>query len=181
LVVIARVLMALNKLRIPYMIVGALSSNLYGEPRQTDDAGLVVELGDTPISKVALQLGPDFRLDTQLGFETVTGNTRYHLHHVESEFLIELFQLTSDPHNQSRFSRRRSILFANVPAAVQSAEDVVIQKLRWYKRGHRNKDLEDARNVIDTQGAALDLSYMKYWTDRHETHELLETLMRERL
>ena len=177
--VVARVLLALNELKIPYMIVGALSSNLYGEPRQTDDADLVVELGETPIAALAAKLGPDFRLDSQLGFETITGNTRYHLHHIESEFLIELFQLTADPHNQSRFARRRAILFADVPAAVQSAEDVVIQKLRWFMRGHRTKDLDDAQNVVDTQANLLDLAYIRHLTDLHETRDLFEKLLSE--
>ncbi len=177
LLAISKVLIALNELRIPYMIVGALSSNMYGEPRLTDDADLVLELGNTPISALVSKLGSDFRLDSQLGFETITGSSRYHITHVESEFLIELFQLTDDPHNQSRFARRKGILFAEVPASVQSVEDVIIQKLRWYKRGNRLKDIEDARNVVDTQRGKLDLEYIRHWVGLHETGEIFEKLL----
>jgi hypothetical protein len=164
------------------MMVGALSSNLYGEPRQTDDADFVVELGNLPLSALVSHLGPDFHLDTQLGFETITGSNRYHVRHVDSEFLIELFLLTTDAHNQSRFARRKAIVFAGVPAYVQTVEDVIVQKLRWYKRGHRQKDFDDAKNVIATQAeivGALDLAYIRYWTDQHETRELFEQLLAE--
>jgi hypothetical protein len=169
LLIISQVLEALNQLNVPYMIVGALSSNLYGEPRQTDDADFVIELGNIPLSTLISKLGPGFKLDTQLGFETITGSNRYHIYHIDSEFLIEFFLLTPDAHNQSRFARRKSIVFADVPAFVQSVEDVIVQKLRWYKRGHRQKDLDDAKNVVDTQAGipdALDLAYIRHWTDQ---------------
>ena len=178
---VTKVLLALNELQIPYMLVGSLSSNMYGEPRQTDDADFVVELGNVPLTTLISRLGTEFRMETQLGFETITGSNRYHIHHLESAFLIELFLLTDDPHNQSRFARRRQILFADVPAAVQSVEDVIIQKLRWFKRGNRTKDWEDAKNVIETQAAlhTLDLAYIRHWTDQHQTRDIFEKLLSE--
>ncbi len=179
LVIISKMLQALNGLKIPYMIVGSLSSNLYGEPRLTDDADFVVELGGTSIAALIPALGPEFWVDTQLGFETITGRTRYRISHIESEFLIELFQLTDDPHNQARFGRRREIVLADVPAAVQSAEDVIVQKLRWFKRGDRQKDFDDAKNVIETQAGLLDIEYIRQWADQHETRELLEKILAE--
>lgn len=37
---------ALEAERIPHMLVGSFSSNFYGIPRMTQDADLVIELGD---------------------------------------------------------------------------------------------------------------------------------------
>ena len=37
---------ALDECRIPYMLVGSYSTNVYGIPRSTEDADLVIELGD---------------------------------------------------------------------------------------------------------------------------------------
>jgi hypothetical protein len=175
--IISGMLKALNELHVPYMIVGSLSSNFYGEPRMTKDADFVVQLGDTPLSTLSEKLGPTFRIDRQLGFETVTSTTRYHVFHTESEFMIELFELTADPHNQQRFSRRRQTAFAGVTAFVPTAEDVLIQKLRWYQRGHRQKDIDDAANVLDAQRDAIDLPYIRHWTDQHGTRDLFEKLL----
>jgi hypothetical protein len=175
---VAVVLRGLNELGVPYMIVGSLSSNFYGEPRNTRDADIVVQLGNTSLSKLMEKIGPGFALDRQMRFETVTGTTRYHLQHVESEFLVELFELTSDPHNQARFARRRQTTFAGVPAFVATAEDVVIQKLRWYLRAHRPKDIADAENVVEGSMPNLDLTYMRKWCDQHGTRELLEGLLK---
>jgi predicted nucleotidyltransferase len=175
---VAAVLHALNELGVPYMIVGSLSSNFYGEPRNTHDADLVVQLGDKSLSKLMEIVGPGFTLDRQMGFETITGTTRYHIQHVDSEFLIELFELTNDPHNQERFVRRRKTTFLGVPAYVATAEDVVIQKLRWYLRGRRPKDIEDVKNVMEGKMPDLDLGYIRSWCDRHGTRELLEETLR---
>jgi predicted nucleotidyltransferase len=171
---VAAVLRGLNELGVPYMIVGSLSSNFYGEPRNTKDADFVVQLGNTSLSKLMERIGPGYALDRQMGFETVTGTTRYHIQHVDSEFLIELFELTSDSHNQERFARRRKTTFLGVPAYVATAEDVVIQKLRWYLRGRRPKDIEDVKNVLEGKMPDLDFEYMRSWCDRHGTRELLE-------
>ena len=62
-------------------------------------------------------------------------------------------------------------------AFVPTAEDVVITKLRWSKGGNRRKDAEDVENVIAVQADALDLAYIRQWTDQHGTRELFEQLL----
>ena len=64
---------ALAALDIPSMIVGSFSSNHYGIPRSTKDADFVIELGAQSMGGLARRLGPSFRLDPQMTFETVTG------------------------------------------------------------------------------------------------------------
>ena len=172
--IVAQVLGALNALEIPYMIVGSLSSNVYGDPRFTKDADFVVQLGDRPLSALMQNLGPDFKVDRQLGFETVTGTNRYHLVHVPTDFLIELFELTNEPHNQARFTRKRSTPFAGTVAFFPTAEDVIIQKLRWYHKAKRPKDLQDLQNVLEMQEGNLDMPYIRQWCQQHGTLELLE-------
>jgi hypothetical protein len=56
---------ALDKLQIPYMVVGSFSSNVYGKPRSTKDADFVIQLDDKSISTLAAQIGSDFVLDPQ--------------------------------------------------------------------------------------------------------------------
>ena len=80
-------------------------------PRSTRDADFVVQLGDTPIQEIVDQLGPEFKLDPQLSFETVTCTSRYIVNTKKGLFKIELFLLSDDPHDRERFSRRRQ----NVP------------------------------------------------------------------
>lgn len=171
------IIRALEQLGIEYMLVGSYSSNLYGVPRATQDADLVVQLKGESVGAVARLIGPAFKLDPQLSFETTTSTTRYVISHPGSGFKIELFLLSQDAHDQERFARRMASTLAGHPVCVPTAEDVVITKLRWSKGGDRRKDVDDARNVLAVQQGTIDLDYIRGWTDRHGTRQLLEQLL----
>ncbi|HEY7086521.1 MAG TPA: hypothetical protein VH518_00450 [Tepidisphaeraceae bacterium] len=104
--IVTRVIDALEKLRIDHMVVGSFSTSVWGFPRSTKDADFVVELGQTPVAALMTELGPDFQLESQMSFETITATMRYRVLHRQAGFLIELFLLSNDPHDQARFARR---------------------------------------------------------------------------
>ena len=56
-----------------------------------------------------------------------------------------------------------------------TAEDVVIQILRWQRR----KDLDDARNILAVRFNDLDWEYLERWTAVHSTRDLLNELRNE--
>jgi hypothetical protein len=167
---------ALNALDIPWMLTGSLATNVYGVPRSTADADFVVELGQTALSALMNRLGDAYRLDSQLSFETITATSRFIVTLPSSVFRIELFLLSDDPHDQSRFSRRVRQDQGGRQVFLPTAEDVIITKLRWSQRGRRPKDLEDVRSVIEVQQARLDWPYVESWCDRHGTRDLLESI-----
>lgn len=94
---VAHVISCLEELGIEYMLVGALSCNVYGVPRATADADLVIDLGERNLLDCISILGPEFRLDPQLSFEVLTGSHRNVIHFLPTGFDIELFRLSSRP------------------------------------------------------------------------------------
>jgi hypothetical protein len=169
---------ALAALQVPFMVSGSLASNFYGGPRATQDADLVVELSDVPVDAFAARLQDVFDVDTQLAFETVTGSRRLVAHARESAFDVELFGVTDDPHDRERFARRRFVEVLGRTVALPTPEDVVINKLRWWQLAGRRKDLDDARNVVAVQRAALDQVYLRQWCRRVGVLDLLEDVER---
>lgn len=159
------------------MLVGAFSSNAYGYPRATKDADIVIEYEEGVLKRICESLGSDFKLDPQTGFELMTGSIRNIITYSPTKFEIELFRLSKDPHHQERFNRRRRLPLPDlqIEAVIPTAEDVVIQKLRW----QRDKDIADVRIVIAVQAARLDWSYIQHWTDQHGTTNLLNRLKSE--
>jgi hypothetical protein len=172
----ALVIDVLNAAGVPHMLVGSLATNLYGIPRSTQDADLVLELRSIPIAALVNRLPPDFRLDPQMSFETVTGTTRYLLELPRIRFKVELFLLSDDPHDQERFNRRVRARFHERDTFVLTAEDVIISKLRWALHARRAKDEDDVRNVIAVQGPRLDWEYIHRWCERHGTRALLDRI-----
>lgn len=181
--IVLEMIRVFDEFSIPYMIVGSYSSNYYGRPRSTLDADFVVTLGHGDLDRIANALGSSFRIDPQLSFETITMRQKFELVHILSAFKIELFLLTEDPHNQERFRRRVKVDFEGRAAWLPTAEDVIIQKLRWSGAATRGKDIDDVLKVLQVQGRArrLDVDYIRQWTDDHGTRGIFEQLLTKAL
>jgi hypothetical protein len=159
---------------IAYLLAGSFSSNYYGIPRSTKDADFVVELRGGVGPDFMARLGVEFEADPQLSFETNTGTYRQLIRHTRSPFKVELFLLSNDPHDQSRFKRRVEVALFDRRLWLPTAEDVVIMKVRWA----RSRDRDDVRAVIGVQGDRLDWAYIERWCELHGTRELLEQIRR---
>jgi hypothetical protein len=170
------VIQALETSGVPYMLAGSFSSNFYGVPRATEDADFVIELGKTPLSAITRNLGPEFRCDPQMSFETVTGTYRNVIQLQGSKFKIELFRLSTAPHDVERFQRRVRVKHLGVDTYLPTVEDVIVTKLNWSVSGRRLKDQEDVRNVIAVQANQIDWDYVYSWCDRHGTRERLDEI-----
>ncbi|MFM8275168.1 MAG: hypothetical protein ACKODX_22945 [Gemmata sp.] len=174
---LARVIEALEHEGVAYMLVGAVASNLYGVPRATNDADVVVQFDSFDLRAFCQRLGSDFALDPQMMVEGFTGTVRNVITFMPTGFQIEVFRLGEDPHDRERFARRCQQPVPECPCAawVTAAEDVVIQKLRWARR----KDLDDVVNLLTVSGGILDWDYLRRWTGAHGTTGLLEQLRQE--
>jgi hypothetical protein len=158
------VIAALEQLEISYMITGSFASNVYGLPRSTKDADFIIEAPPDQIDRLLNGLKPPLRSDPQMLFETVTSSRRWIVRVDRSPFIVELFLLNSHPYDRCRFDRRcRLEIIPGIKASLATAEDVVVQKIRWASRGKRPQDLVDASNVIQVSGGSLDWSYIEKW------------------
>ena len=164
----------LNQLELDYMVVGSFSSNRYGVPRATKDADFVLRLIATDREKLYATLPEEFQVDPQVSFEMVTGTWRQIIQIPSIPFTIELFELSADAHDLSRFSRRRKLTLLARDAWLPTPEDVIVQKLRWNLGGRRSKDFDDAVAVMAVQGEAkLDWPYIESWCSEHGTLAVL--------
>jgi predicted nucleotidyltransferase len=173
---VTAVIETLQHLHVPFMIVGSLATNFHGVPRSTRDADFVVQLTPDALREISAHLGDRFRLQPQTSFETITGTTRHVFRLAKSPFIVELFELTDDPHDVERFARRQRVQVFGQAAFVATAEDTIVTKLRWARHGHRTKDIEDVRNVIAVQQESLDWDYIRRWCTTHGTADLLDQI-----
>ena len=174
----AMVLDALEREGISYIRVGSLATNVYGIPRSTHDADIAFDASGADVARMLRALGPPFRLDSQLGFESVTGTARFLVHLEGKDFELELFRLGDDPHDRERFARRVRTNVATLgrEAWIPTAEDVVVTKLRWAADARRHKDRDDVLSVLAVQAGTLDRPYLEGWCETHGTLELLHEI-----
>lgn len=140
----------------------------------TKDADVVVNLPSSGWSKLPSLLPEGIEMEDLMGFEMVTATRRELLRVKDSLFQIELFRLSEDAHDQSRFQcRLRQPIFQDVDVSLPTAEDVIIQKLRWSRGAKRPKDFADAVAVMQVQGKSLDWPYIERWCAEHGTLDVL--------
>lgn len=178
--IVLKVAAALDRADIPFMIVGSFSSNVYGIERNTQDADFVVQMQADSLGKLAAQLGPDFKIDPQISFESIVSMGQFYVvRHLHPLFKIELFLSRDDPLSADQFQRRRTASLQGQALYFISPEDLIITKLRWFLADKRRvKDAEDVRGVLAVQGGRLDMDYIRRWCGQQGTLELLEAQIR---
>jgi hypothetical protein len=156
---------------VDYVLVGGLAVIAHTFPRTTLDVDFVVAAPLGAIREIERHFPATFHLDPQLQMEILTGTYRWIAEVDGSTFRVEIFHLASDPHHQELFQRRLAMPLPLLEQTVwiPTAEDLVIQKLRWARR----KDLDDARNILAVQGAAIDYAHIELWCGRHGTLDRL--------
>jgi len=169
---------ALERLGLRYLVGGSLASSLHGVPRSTNDADLVVELPGAKVDVLASELAADFYVDADMIRDAVTRGASFNVIHLATMFKVDVFVLTRDPMAQEEMARRRA--HAVAPGSPElawfaSAEDVVLQKLDWYRKGEgiSERQWRDVLGVIRVQGSVLDASYLRTWAERIGVADLL--------
>lgn len=174
----AQVIAACEAEGVPHMVTGALAFNLYGVPRATKDVDFVIDVaGGSAIEKLIQRLEPGIVFGDQVQFDTLTWGRR-HIGRAkgDSALQVELFELFDDPFVQEQFHRRRRkpSFQLKLDTWVPTAEDMVVQKIRW----GRSKDLDDARDILAVQGLeSLDVDYIRNWCERHGTLARWDSLL----
>ncbi len=175
-----QVLDATEATGVPFMAVGAIAAGAYGVPRSTRDVDLLVAVhvgGGVVAVMKALEHLLDF--DPQSQFDTLTwGCRQVGVTKSNPKLKVELFELFDDPFVQKEFGRKQRIFVPLLERYtwLPTAEDVVVQKLRW----GRSKDLDDARDVLAVQGPeSLDMPYIENWCSIHGTSERLQKALAE--
>ncbi len=155
---------------VEHMVTGAFAVSFYGIPRSTKDVDVVISLsGGSAIERIVARLDPIVLFDPQIQFDTLTwGKRQVGKSREAPPFKVELFELFDDPFVMAQFARKRRLHSAQLARTtwLPTPEDVVVQKLRW----GRNKDLDDAHDVLAVQGPeTLDMAYIEHWCALHGT------------
>jgi hypothetical protein len=165
---------------VPYMLVGALAAGVYGVPRATRDIDFLVPVSlNGGVNALIKALDDILVFDNQAVFDTLTWGRRHVGKTIcQPTLKVELFEIFDDPFVLSEFDRRKQIFIPilNRQSWIPTAEDVIVQKLRW----GRSKDLDDVTDILAVQGTEnLDMPYIENWCTIHQTtSRLSDTLAR---
>lgn len=156
-------------LEVPYRIGGSVASSEFGRPRSTNDVDLVADLRDHHVDELAERAEPLYYADVLVIRDAVQRRDAFNLVHLGTFIKVDVFVLGKSAFEQSAFERcivRELGEGADVrPFPFTTPEDMVVQKLRWFRKGGgvSENQWNDILGLLQRGG--LDSDYIVHWVN----------------
>lgn len=160
----ARLIAAVERVGLPYMVTGSYASSTHGTPRATNDIDVVI--APTPDELLALmrEFSSDHYYADELdALDALERRSQFNVIDFATSWKADFIVRKNRPFSETEFSRRERHTIAGQPVYLTSAEDILIAKLEWAKEGESARQLEDAAGVIRRQKSKLDREYVERW------------------
>lgn len=167
----------LNRSGIAYLLTGAMASNYWGVPRTTHDLDFVVQLSTEAIPNLLNAFRDDFYIDEQAARTALTPPYQFNAIDNRSGFKIDFWLLRPDPFDMSMFQRRLNLSLLGEQTWIATAEDLMLQKLRWDSLTPSDQQVADAAGIVAIQSNSLDRAYLEDWAGKLGISEKLNKLL----
>ena len=176
---------AFEQLGVSYYIGGSVASSAYGLPRTTIDADLVADLRIEHVRPLVQQLQNAYYIDADMIRDAIKHRSEFNIIHFETMLKVDVFiQKTRAFDRETRRRVRQEQLDETSSDHVfllASPEDVILNKLEWYKMGGEVSDRQwnDILGVLKVQGTSLDLAYLRQWAAALGVTSLLDRALED--
>ena len=173
---------ALTRLGVSYVIGGSFASSVHGEPRSTNDVDVVADLRLSHVDAFVAMIDTDCYVSREAVVDAVRDGGAFNVIHKPSAVKVDIFVAGSDAFDHERLARRMPVAFSSdrdaVTLFVDTAEDTILRKLEWYRRGGESSERQwrDVVGIAYAQAPRLDYAYMRQWAARLGISDLTERL-----
>jgi hypothetical protein len=174
------ILQTLERLGVPYVVIGAFAGISYGVTRLTADVDIVVDLGEAHIQALATAYPPPrFYADPEQMRDSIRLGIMFNIIDATEGRKVDLIPVTMPPGYTWALRRRirRAVPLEKgktFTAWFARPEDVIVGKLMAWKEGRSFKHEQDIRDILvavrlgdDPELTAMfDLDYISRWAKR---------------
>jgi hypothetical protein len=188
------ILQTLERLDVPYVIIGAFAGTSYGITRVTLDVDIVVDLNESHIQALAAAYPPPrFYADPDQMRDSIRAGILFNIIDTSEARKVDLIPLTMKPgyHFALKSRIRRTISprqESDFQAWFARPEDVIVGKLMAWQEGRSFKHETDIRDILtavklgDDPGlsASFDPAYLDQWAHKlgQDVEQFWQTLKR---
>jgi hypothetical protein len=174
----------LENLGIRYVVVGSVASALHGEPRATLDVDLTLRLRSSDVQPLCSALAEEFFIDPAALRDSVRTGIACNAIHRATHVKLDLYVRANEGIHAAELRRAQRVRLTGEPGSevdVASPEDIVLQKLLWFRKGGETSDRQwrDVLGVLKARGPGLDHAYLDQWAPELGVSDLLSRSMRE--
>jgi hypothetical protein len=172
-----------DELGIQYLVGGSLASSIHGIPRATQDVDVVADIKLKQVKSMVSKLEDEFYIDEDMIKDAIRHRKSFNIIYLATMFKIDVFVFQGTLRSQDEMARREAYQIPGTEHKLQiaSAEDMVIEKLRWYELGQRISDRQwkDVQGILEVKKGSLNLDYLRDYADELNLSELLKKAFEE--
>lgn len=160
----ARVIHALERTNVPYMLTGSLASGAFGRVRATQDIDIVIAPTVQQLRELIAEFPNDrYYADEEDALDAFQHASQFNIIDFASSWKADLIIRKARPFSVVEFERRQRLMVNGVDVYVTSPEDILIAKLEWAKLGQSERQIEDAAGIVAARSESLDREYIEHW------------------
>ena len=153
---------------IDYRVVGSMASIAYGENRFTNDVDMVVDLKLEHVEPLCERFPPPhYYLARHAVEDAIRKRFQFNVIHIPAGLKVDVMLPKRTLYAATERQRARRLTDSDgLSAMFASPEDVIVNKLVFYKLGESDKHLRDIAGIMKVMGSELDLSYVSHWSEQ---------------
>ena len=175
----------LERLGVAWYVGGSVASTVHGRFRATNDVDVIADLREEHASPLRAALEADHYVDEESIRDAVRHESSFNLVHYGTGLKIDVFIAADSEYENGVRARRVSEPIGDAADRrhlwVASAEDTILAKLAWYRRGGEASERQwrDVQGVIELRGRELDVEYLRRWAPVLGIDDLLDQALGE--
>jgi hypothetical protein len=175
---------AFEALGVRYYLGGSVASSAHGVARASLDADVVAALEPPHIDPLVARLADDYYIPVDRLRSSVAARSSCNFIHLATMFKIDVFVSQRRPFDMEAAARAQRYPLDETPDAsrfpVASAEDTVLAKLEWFRRGGETSERQwwDVVGVLRVT-PDLDRTYLDRWAPSLGVADLLQRALAE--
>jgi hypothetical protein len=169
---------------IPYALVGSVASAFVGEPRNTVDVDFAVMMSVGKIGSFVEAASVGFSVQQDAVEEAVLVRRIFNIVDRRNFVKVDVHVVPDRAVYRAEIERARWMRLSKTSQdaiRVATPEDLVIQKVMWFRSGGEQSDRQwrDVVGILKVRRGGLDLGYLRKWGREEEILDLLERALRE--
>jgi hypothetical protein len=159
---------ALERMKVPYVIVGSIASIAYGESRFTQDIDIIAAFEMKHVEEVLTSFPPDeFYWSESAIRDAIRTSFQFNVIHPSSGNKIDFILPRGDQWASIQMGRGRPVrLFSDRDVMIAAPEDVILGKLWYFAEGGGDRHLRDIAGILRVTGDGVSRAEVERWATK---------------